>query len=415
MVLQTLGLLIAGAVLVLVLYLLWTTVRQRRRSLELLDQAVAQARETMKARREEIERRRRQTELSWTGHRKFEVARREVACGDEMICSFYLVPHDKRSLPSYRPGQFLTFQFDVPDERKPVVRCYSLSDAPDPERYRISVKRLPAPKDKDVPPGLASNYLHDHVAEGDILDVKAPSGQFYLDETHDRPVVLIGGGVGVTPMLSMLNHVVSNGSNREVHFFHGVSHGGEQMARGHVAEVEREHENVHVHICYSRPRAEDVQGRDFDHEGRVTVELFKEVLPSSNFEYYICGPPPMMSAIFEDLREWGVPESDIKFEAFGPATVKKRKGEGEAESARVTFANSDKTVEWSDPSQTLLELAEEHGVPIDFGCRVGNCHTCLVATKEGEISYITDPDEMPEEGSCLTCIGVPEGDVVLDA
>lgn len=414
--LQAAGVLIVAAVTAAALYLLWTVVRQRRRKMQLLEERVQSAREEIRARREELERQRRETDLSWSGHRKFEVARKEVASPDDMIRSFYLVPHDQRPLPSFEPGQFLTFELDVtrPDgTRDSVVRCYSLSDSPDPDYYRISVKRLLPPEDEDAPPGIASNHFHDEVEEDDILDVEAPSGQFYLDRTHDRPVVLIGGGVGVTPMMSMLNHIVESGSKREVHFFHGVGNSAEQMEKEHLEQVALENENISLYSCYSDPLESDVEGEDYFHEGWVTVDLFRDVLPSNNYEYYICGPPPMMKALFSDLRDWGVPEKDIKFEAFGPASIKEE--DGELEPADVTFARSGQTCRWEDDSQTLLELAEENGVAIDFGCRVGNCQTCLTAVKEGDVDYLREPDERPEEGSCLTCIGVPDGDVVLDA
>ncbi len=131
-------------------------------------------------------------------------------------------------------------------------------------------------------------------------------------------------------------------------------------------------------------------------------------------------PPPMMQAIFEDLREWGVPEADIKFEAFGPATVKKvgAKPSGEVSAvaaSTVTFSKSGKSCQWTDEGMALLEMAEANGVVIDSGCRVGNCNTCLTAIKEGRVTYLREPDTMPEEGTCLTCIAVPSGDLVLDA
>lgn len=420
MIIQTIGLATAAVVLLVAVYLLGTTIRERRRTRQILEQTVAEARESIEARRSELERERQKTELSWDGHRKFEVAKKVVESDDERICSFYLVPHDSRPLPPFEPGQFLTFQLRVPTgdgSRESVVRCYSLSDGPTPEYYRISVKRLlPPPDEPDAPPGVASNHFHDDVEEDDILDVRAPGGDFFLDREHERPVVLIGGGVGVTPMVSMLNTIYESGSRREAWFFYGIHDSTEEMARERLDEIARGRDNIHVRICHSRPLDEDVEGEDYDHEGRVTVELFKELLPSNNYEYYVCGPPPMMSAIFEDLREWGVPEEDIKYEAFGPATVKKTQKEGgEAVEHEVSFARTGETCTWSGGGMTLLELAEDHGVPIDFGCRVGNCNTCLTAVKDGDVEYVHEPDTMPEEGSCLTCISIPDGDLVLDA
>jgi len=425
MVLQVLGLVIAALVLTHVLYLFWSSVRLNRGRQRLLDQAIAAARDEVESKRQEIERKRHERELAWVGYRKFEVERKVVETAKGDVCSIYLVPHDKRPLPPYRPGQFLTFKLDPESAKgrgKSVVRCYSLSDCPRPNHYRVSIKRIPPPRsDPSLPPGVASSHFHDEIQEGDILDVKAPSGVFYLDTTQERPVVLIGGGVGVTPLLSMLNAIVENGSKRETWFFYGVRNGEEQIAAEHLAAIDREHDNIHVQVCHSRPAPGDEKGSDYHHDRRVSVDLLREVLPSNNYEYYICAPPPMMQALFTGLREWGVPEERIKCEAFGPAAVKKKKraaaraGELAAGASKVTFSRSAKTCEWSDDSMVLLELASQNGVMIDSGCRVGNCNTCLTAIKEGSVSYIRDPDRMPETGSCLTCIAIPEGDLVLDA
>ena len=132
----------------------------------------------------------------------------------------------------------------------------------------------------------------------------------------------------------------------------------------------------------------------------------------------------MMNSIVADLGEWGVPEKAINFEAFGPATVKKaaavlKPGATAASEAsaghQVTFAKSSKTVAWNPEVGGLLDFAEENDVTIDFGCRAGNCGTCLTAIKEGEVDYMSDPGAMPEDGSCLTCIAVPKSDLTLDA
>ncbi len=440
MLLQLVGLVIASLVVIQAVYLLSSVVRQRRGTHQLLNHAIAEAQARFEAERVEILHRRKQTELSWIGYRKFEVERKVFEDENRSICSFYLVPHDKRPLPDFRPGQFLTFKLDIgpdtlkhrPGDRrpsdalghfvqerpqKPTVRCYSLSDCPRPNSYRFTIKKIPPPpNDPEAPPGLASNYFHDYVEEGDILNVKAPSGHFLLDMSREHPVVLIGGGVGVTPLLSILNAIVTSGSKRETWFFYGVRNGKEQIAKEHLANIARAHENVHLHICYNQPLESDVLGKDYHHSERVSVDLFKRLLASNNYEFYICGPPPMMAAIFEGLTAWGVPEDSIKFEAFGPATVRKTRATspGMVQST-VTFSKAGKECTWTDDGPVLLELAEANGVMIDSGCRVGNCNTCLTAIKEGNVRYVREPDTMPEEGSCLTCIAVPNGNLVLDA
>ncbi len=161
---------------------------------------------------------------AWPGYRSFHVERKVPEDSAGQVCSFYLVPEDGKPLPPFLPGQFLTFQLDIPAPAggtQTVVRCYSLSDAPQPNRYRISVKRAPSPIGSAHPPGASSNYFHDLVEVGSTLKVRAPGGHFHIDRS-DAPVVLIGGGVGITPMLSMLNWCLTAQPGREVWLFYGV-------------------------------------------------------------------------------------------------------------------------------------------------------------------------------------------------
>ena len=490
MLLQALGLLIGTLVAVQASVIVYSLVQRHRASQAILHRVVTEARAKAKEVQERDARRRMQSDLSWTGYRKFEVRRKVIEDPGRQVCSFYLEPHDRRPLPPFRPGQFLTFQLDIdatpstcercgtyirPPGRfcsncgseltaaspskglagKPTVRCYSLSDWHHPERYRVTVKRLLPPSGRsDIPPGLSSNHFHDSVKEGDILNVMAPSGKFVLDLNSDRPVVLIGGGVGITPMLSMLNAIVETGSPRETWLFYGVRNGAEHVQKAHFERHAQERPNVQVHVCYSDPRdapapkrpkglavtmvenvagvgqrspapeqgdGADVLGRDYHHAERVSVDLMKRLLPSNNYEFYICGPPPMMTAMVDGLEAWGVPSEDIHFEAFGPATVKRSNVATQvltmqlAAQKTVTFSRAGKTCAWGKDIESLLELAEQNGVAMDSGCRVGNCNTCLTAVKQGEVAYLRDPDTMPEKGSCLTCISVPKGDLVLDA
>lgn len=362
---------------------------------------------------------RERTELSWNGFRKFQIARKSLEC--EGIRSFYLRPHDRKALPPFNPGQYLTFRLNIAGQPKPVVRCYSLSDSPKGDHYRVTIKKLPPPRDKpDAPPGLSSSFFYDQLHEGDIVDVKAPSGHFYLDMTKQAPAVLIAGGVGITPVLSMLNAIVETGSKRETWFFLGVRNSKEHIMKDHLSAIARENENVHLHVCYSNPGEDDVAGEDYHHGERVSVDLLRNLLPSNNYEFYFCGPPPMMNSLAEGLEAWGVPESDVNYEAFGPATVKKVQKApeikpAEAAAIEVKFIKSGKSCAWDPEIGNLLEFAEANGVSIDFGCRAGNCGTCITAIKSGEVRYVGEPGEMPEAGSCLTCISVPKGSLALDA
>ena len=359
-----------------------------------------------------------QLNLSWNGFRKFKVVSKVEETSD--ITSFYLAPHDGKELPEFLPGQFLTFQIPVPTQPHPVIRCYSLSDSPfHPERYRVSIKRVLAPRDNpSSPPGLISNYFHDSLNENDIVDVKAPSGHFHLSMAKKFPVVLLAGGVGITPLLSMLNAITEMGSQREVWFFLGVRNKKDHVMKEHLEMVARENEYVRLRVFYSAPGETDVLDEDYHVKGRVNVENLKTILPSSNFDYYICAPPPMVKDLRKDLADWGVPKKNIHFEAFGPATVKGCKAEpGKASGVKINiqFEKSGKTLVWDSKSESLLDFAELNGISIDSGCRAGNCGTCLTAIKHGKVELVGEPGSEPEAGSCLTCISIPKEDLTLDA
>ena len=157
---------------------------------------------------------------------------------------------------------------------------------------------------------------------------------------------------------------------------------------------------------------------DYHVKGRVNVENFKPILPSSNFDYYICAPPPMVKDLRTDLAAWGVPKKNIHFEAFGPATVKKCKQETTKDDSvkiSIQFEKSGKTLAWDSKSASLLDFAEANGIPIDSGCRAGNCGTCLTAIKSGNVELVGEPGSEPESGSCLACISVPKDNMTLDA
>ncbi len=398
----------------------WQQMTQRREQSQL-------SIEVMRERIAEAKKRRAENSLAWNGYRKFVLERRiEEADG---ICSFQLVPHDGKPLPSFKPGQYLTFRLNIPGREKPVIRCYSLSDCPNPERFRVTIKRVAAPRDvPSAPPGLVSNYFHEQLSEGDILDVQAPRGHFFLSPEHDRPAVLIAGGVGVTPMLSMVNSIAASGSGREVLFFYGVRNRADHAFKETLEQVFEQHANVRLVVAYSQPAPDDEQyeGRVYHHKGRVDVDLIKSYLQSTNYEFYICGPPAMMETLNKQLLKWGVAKKDINTEAFGPATVSKTQAKpaaaaassakaGAASGTSITFAKSGKTCDWTSTAGNLLDLAEANGIQIESGCRAGNCGTCVVAVKSGNVKYVTEHGAELEAGTCLACIAAPDGSVVLDA
>lgn len=368
-------------------------------------------------------------ESGWQGFANFVVSKK-TPHAESGICSFYLRPKDKRlKLPPFRPGQHLVFQLPVPGQAQPIVRRYSLSDAPREEAYRISVKRIEAPNGAagDVPPGLGSCFLHDHVQGRDTsredchLLVSAPQGSFHLDPTEDEPVVLIGGGVGVTPMLSMFGAIAESNPKREVWFFYGVRNSGEDILdeEGVLSREAKKalgsNENLRLFVHYSRPLERDsilLDGNPARYRrGRITVDVLKQALPSNNFQFYVCGPEEMMDQLESGLDAWGVPDHKIFSERFGPPKKKPLPGVG---SGVVKFLHSNAEAEFSVPDASILETAERVGVPIANDCRTGACGTCLIPILSGKVKYPRKTAFRPGPGQCLTCSCVPDGDVILD-
>jgi ferredoxin-NADP reductase len=366
----------------------------------------------------------RRPDLAWDGWRLFRVARRCFEDAAHTQCSFHLEPVDGQALPPFRPGQFLTFSLDVaggpPPAGRALTRCYSLSDGPDPARYRVTIKRVPAPPEHpEFLPGQSSCHFHDHVREGDVLRVKAPAGHFFLDTQSEVPVVLIGGGIGITPMMSMLRWCIVNQPQRPVHLFYGLRHSDEHAFKAPLEAMAAAHPALHLHVVYSRPLPADVPGRDYRHEGHVDVALLRRTLPHGRHQFYVCGPPAMMRTLVPGLAEWGVPVADIHHEAFGPASVS-LPGAPEtaapvAEEVEVRFARSGRTLAWTGQDATLLDFAERHGIEVESGCRSGGCGSCETRLLEGAVHYEHAPDHDLADGHCLLCVGRPGGPLVLEA
>jgi len=370
-----------------------------------------------------LESERQRQSQTWSGTKKFQVIERQNENASGTICSFYIAPCDGQPLPAFRPGQFLTFEFPLKNDLQPAIRCYSISSSPAERRfYRITVKRVGAPEHASTatPPGMISNFLHDRVDVGNILDVRAPSGSFFLDQNSERPIVLIAGGVGFTPLISMLSWLIATNAKRHIWLFYGVRDRSEHAMYQDMKELAKIHANLHTVTFYSRPTDACRKGIDYDAAGHVSVDVLKQVLTPSRYEFYVCGPSPMMETITRDLQIWGVPHEDIKCEAFGtyPITTSDAGdgtiSTGDTKPQKIHFSRSKKTVLWTPSTKSLLELAEANDIKPRFGCRAGNCGTCASRIENGQVSYIRQPGTEPASGSCLICIARPNGDVVID-
>jgi uncharacterized protein len=344
----------------------------------------------------------------WQNWRNFVVVRKVKE--SEEITSFYLQPEDGDEIPSFQPGQFLPIKLDIPGQAKPVLRTYSLSDYPEPgETYRLSIKREPAPRDLDVPPGLASNFMHDQVHEGSVILAKPPSGKFVLDVRKSIPVVLVSNGVGITPMISMAKACSRLNPTRPMWFLHGTRDGQHHAFRDEVWNLAEQNPNLRIHFAYSRPLPED-EGQ-FQSAGYVDTALI-QTLANQEAEFFLCGSPPFLQAIREGLQSWGIPEDRVFFESFMKARIApaenippKPAGSGTAE---IVFTLSNKTIAWQAEHDSILSFAEANDLNPAYSCRQGICGTCMCKILEGEVTYQSEPTAAIAEGSVLICISKPK-------
>lgn len=362
------------------------------------------------------------TDAAWRGLRAFRVRSRDDEDDAISQTSFYLEPVDRQLLAPYRAGQFLTFQIELTDARGEILqvtRCYSLSDRHDSQAFRITVKRIPSPRDRpDLPPGLVSNHFHDRVTPGAILQVRAPGGAFVLDDDSNVPAVLIAGGIGITPLFAMARAALATRPDRALHLAYGVRDSRELVFEADLLAMQEKHPNFHLTIVQSTPLPPEAEADLYHAVGFIDIALLRRILPHGRHSFYVCGPPPMMASLVPALREWGVAGDDVHYEAFGPASIEPPE-QGIAvpldTPIEVQFATSARTLSWTGADKNLLDFAERHGIAVDSGCRSGSCGTCETALTAGDVRYAQLPSFEVAKGHCLLCVGVPTGDLVLQA
>jgi ferredoxin-NADP reductase/MOSC domain-containing protein YiiM/ferredoxin len=352
---------------------------------------------------------------AWTGFRPLMVA--AIERESDSVVSIRLESPEGTPLATARPGQYLTLRIQLDDERRSVLRNYSLSGPPGAAYYRISVKH--------EPDGTASGYLHTRLKVGEQLHVAAPRGTFILNPSR-APVLLISAGIGATPLLAMLHALAGERSEREVWWLHGARSGREHPFAAEARALLVSLPNAHTHVCYSRPTPEDIEGRDFDRAGRLSAAVLEDLQPPRDGEAFLCGPASFMEEIRIALVAMGFRASRIRTEPFAPmpsqtpgiAPVPVRTPHppsGELGSGpMIEFARSNLAVCWNDNYSNLLELAEACDVPVRWSCRTGVCHTCETPLISGQVAYSPDPVDFPGDGNALICCAQPRTRLVLD-
>jgi ferredoxin-NADP reductase/predicted pyridoxine 5'-phosphate oxidase superfamily flavin-nucleotide-binding protein len=354
----------------------------------------------------------------------------KVVDEDEFIRSFYLEPQDIAKKLPFKAGQFLSVRLKLEDTDRFVGRNYTVSSAPSDPFLRISVKREVGVDGQ--PDGRVSNYLHNHLVEGSIIEAKGPSGAFVLDNKTQRPVVLIGAGVGITPIISMFRDFATAihrfGQSRSVTVIQAARKTSNLVFSEEFDSLQSEitYPTQHFSVV-SQPDSNQKASVDFGYKGHLSADMLKEMLPNESCDVYICGPSGFMQNTYDALLSLGVSDKQIHTESFGPAVLKRRKdaideevlariSAQEAKSGVVRFSDAKVEQAWTAQEGTLLELAENHGLKPAFACRNGVCGECAVKITQGKVAYKHVPAFETDSSEVLICCAVPakEGsDIVL--
>lgn len=343
-------------------------------------------------------------------YRPLQLIRREAESAT--ITSFYLQPADGKPLAGYRAGQFLPIRIDHP-ELGPLYRTYTLSQAPDGRHYRISVKRE----------GRVSQYLHDTLQPGALIDAQAPRGDFVLDAASSRPVLLLSGGVGITPMLALLDALAPPAGPRHrprpVWFIHAARNGAEHAFGAALRQRTALQPQLRLHVRYSQPAQGDTLGASHDSVGRINADLLRSLLPLDDYDVYLCGPDAFMRQVYWVLRGLGIQRQRIHYERFAQGEPLEADPDGPIAASApttpqpVTLVKSGRTIAWQ-PGGTLLELVEQHGLNPPYSCRGGLCGSCSTTIREGSVCYPQTPAHAITPGQALICCAMPAGPLALE-
>ena len=329
------------------------------------------------------------------------------------VKTFRLVPSSgDGSLPfTFVPGQFLNVAFSIGGAR--MNRSYSVSSSPTQRDYvDLTIKREPR--------GAVSRHIVDLLKVGDRIEAGGPVGRFTFDGTEADSIVLLSGGVGITPMVSISRYLTERSWPGEIFFIYACRTPADYILGKEVSELQRVNPKLHVAVTMTRPEGTDWKGP----RGHLTKEFLAQTVPDlASRRVHLCGPPTMMDETKALLAELGVPPGQLKTEAFGavkpaPAAAGTSvKPTAPATGPQVTFSTNNKSAK-IHVGQTVLELSEELGIGIENSCRVGTCGICKVKMTSGEVTMEVEDSLTPEDktnGIILACQAKPTGDIAVEA
>ncbi|MEN3811863.1 pyridoxamine 5'-phosphate oxidase family protein [Chromobacterium piscinae] len=325
---------------------------------------------------------------------------RHVEDENETVRSIYLEPADGSAPPDFIPGQHLSLKVAGVDGAR--MRNYTLSQT---GGYRISVKRQ----------GKASARLH-QLAPGDIVEALPPRGDFTLARA-DRPITLLAGGIGITPLLAMLHQLTENPAAMPPTLLVYATRAVAERASELEALRAKAAGRLRIVTAASQPETGRRLGVDYQHAGRADIGLLLRSGADLAGDFYLCGPAGFMQALYEQLIAAGVEDVCIHAEAFGPAGLQRTGHAAHAlpppadGAVPVRFSASAVDAEWQ-PGQSLLELAESCGLNPDFSCRGGTCGSCRAALLSGEATYLQPPEYAARPGEILLCCAYPAAGAV---
>lgn len=356
--------------------------------------------------------RREDATTKWTGRLRLSAVFAETAG----VKTFRLALPAGGNIPfGYLPGQFVTIEAEV--EGKPTKRSYTIASSPTQSRYiELTIKR----EEK----GAMSRYLHDHLKVGDEIAISGPGGFFTFTGAEAKDVVLIAGGVGITPMMSILRYLADCDWRGDIFFIYGCRTTDDFIFADELGYLQKRLPNLQVIATMTRSQGSAWAGA----RGRITRSLIEEAIPDvAGRRVHLCGPPAMMDVIKAIMRDVGAPPEQIRTEAFGPGEpVRQRATEVAAALARarelpaqatVRFARSGKSAVLPSDT-TILDVADSIGVAIDSACRSGTCGTCKVKLLSGSVTMAVKDAlsaEAERSGVILACQAKSAGDVVIDA